>query len=111
MTRGKFAEAVAAYCGLTGGSVTSGGRSQNRNALMAGQAMSGHRFFVGADVVYDADLTPAETEQIAAKLGRLVIIPAKPPLAQRLDMAQRLGLLLLAEGDHDHLQPLDWKAG
>ena len=111
MTRGEFAEAVAAYCLLTGGSVTSGGRSQNRNALAGGLPMSGHRFFVGADIVYDADLTPDETARIAAALGRLVIIPVKPPLAQRLDMAQRLGVLLLAEGDHDHLQPMSWRAG
>ena len=93
MTIGEFAEALAQYCGLHGGSITSWGRTTIRNKMVGGVQYSAHRFFRGADVVYD-DLTT---------LG------ADP--AGRKEDARRLGLLLIAEGDHDHLQPLDWTRG
>lgn len=88
MTVGDFAEAVAMYCLLHGGSITSWGRSTKHNKDVGGVAGSSHRFWRGADVVYDT-----------------------PPVATRVEYASRLGLKLLPEGDHDHLQPLDWRAG
>lgn len=91
MTVGEFAEAVAMYCLLHEGSITSWGRSTKRNTTVGGVPGSSHRFWRGADVVYD---DPAAV---------------KNPL--RSEYARRLGLKLVIEGDHDHLQPLDWSAG
>ena len=88
MTVGEFAEAVSMYCVLHGGSITSWGRSTKHNTDVGGVPGSSHRFWRGADVVYDS-----------------------PPAATRAEYARRLGLKLLPEGDHDHLQPLDWSAG
>ena len=88
MTIGEFAEAVSTYCFLHGGSITSWGRSTKHNKDVGGVPGSAHRFWRGADVVYDL----------------------KPDIT-RLEYARRLGLKILPEGDHDNLQPLDWKAG
>lgn len=90
MTRGEFADAVYTYCLLTGGSTTSGIRSTKRNAAVGGVAYSPHRFGLGQDVVYD-DYPSAH--------------PDGP------EIAKRLGLRVLREGDHDHLQPADWIPG
>ena len=68
---------------------TSGFRSAMDNAAVGGVHYSSHQFWVGADIILHGDV--AHTEIIEA--GR------------------RLGLLVLDEGDHLHLQPLDWKAG
>lgn len=91
MTLGEFAEAVAMYCLLHGGSITSWGRSTKHNADVGGVPGSPHRFWRGADVVYDDPTSQADP--------------------QRLEYARRLGLKIVQEGDHDHLQPLDWAAG
>jgi len=92
MTIGEFAEAVATYCYLQGGSVTSWGRSRKHNHDVGGVPQSAHQYFRGADVVYDDKL----------------LLVANPG---NVDVAARLGLKLLAEGDHDHLQPMDWIKG
>lgn len=89
MTRPDFYDALFAYCAMTGGSTTSVIRSRARNKAVGGVAHSSHMYGVGADVVYDTKPVPAMVAEIA----------------------RRLGLKLLAEGDHDHLQPLDWRAG
>ena len=89
MTIGEFAEAVAMYGMLTDASVTSWGRSTARNTAVGGVKFSSHRFWRGCDVVYDTAISEAD----------------------RSVMALRLGLKLIAEGDHDHLQPADWSAG
>lgn len=91
MTIGEFAESVAIYCYTHGGSITSWGRSLAHNKLVGGVSGSSHRFFKGADVVYDTSKTYNEVS--------------------RIEYARRLGLKLIAEGDHDHLQPLEWAAG
>lgn len=91
MSIGEFAEAVAMYCLLHGGSITSWGRSTHHNREVGGVPGSPHRFWRGADVVYDDLNTQSD------------------PL--RLEYARRLGLKIVQEGDHDHLQPLDWAAG
>lgn len=92
MTIGDFAEAVSLYCLLHGGSITSWGRSTKHNADVGGVPGSAHRFWRGADVVYDDPTTPTRD-------------------TLRLEYARRLGLKIVVEGDHDHLQPLDWTAG
>lgn len=91
MTVGEFAEAVAMYCLLHGGSITSWGRSTKHNKDVGGVPGSPHRFWRGADVVYDDPATMAD------------------PLA--IEYARRLGIKIVQEGDHHHLQPLDWAAG
>ena len=90
MTLHDFVDATYRYGALTGASVTSWGRTTTRNTAVGGVPFSAHRFWVGLDVVYD-DSHPAEVA--------------------RVEIARRLGLKLIPEGDHDHLQPLDWSAG
>lgn len=85
----EFAEAVALYSAMHGASVTSWGRSTVHNRAVGGVPNSAHRFWRGADVVYDNPVA----------------------VNTRIEAARRLGLLLIPEGDHDHLQPLDWVAG
>jgi len=89
MTRGEFAEALYAYCVLTGASQTSGIRTYAHNRTEGGVAHSAHLVGLAADVTYDA--TPSSHE--------------------RQEWATRLGLWLKIEGTHDHLQPLGWPAG
>lgn len=89
MTAGEFAVALRQYCLMLDGSITSYGRTTARNKAVGGVPNSAHRFWVGADVVYDS---PVDAD-VAKETGR------------------RLGLFVLREDDHDHLQPLDWRAG
>ena len=80
--------AALRYCALTGGSITSAFRTTVHNVAVGGVKYSAHRFGVGFDVTYDG-ITPADGAEIA----------------------RRVGLYLYREGDHDHLQPLDWVKG
>ncbi len=86
MTRGEFAEQLFVYCSMLGASVTSGARSELHNHAVGGLPNSPHRAGLGADVVYDAPRTNSE----------------------RIRFATQLGLRLVIEKDHDHLQPMDW---
>lgn len=89
MTRGEFYENVYTFCTLLGGSTTSGIRSFQHNRDEKGVKHSPHLVGLGADVVYDADV----------------------PVLLRREWAQRLGLYIDVKPDHDHLQPIDWRAG
>lgn len=89
MTRAEFAEAVYSYCARTGGSVTSWIRSEQRNAVVGGVPFSAHLAGLAVDVVYGA----APTREV------------------RETWARRFGLLVIIEDDHDHLQPIGWRAG
>lgn len=89
MTIGEFAEAASQYCMMLGGSQTSCGRSTAHNKAVGGVTNSAHRYFRACDVVYDVPIAAAEADITA----------------------QRLGLKLVREGDHDHLQPIGWAAG
>lgn len=93
MTIDEFAEAAAQYCYMMRASVTSWGRSEKHNEQVGGVKNSAHRYFRGLDVVYDDPMLLAQDP------------------SPRIETAARLGLKLIAEGDHDHLQPLDWRAG
>jgi hypothetical protein len=86
MTVSDFWGAVATYRRRIGGSVTSGGRTLERNATVGGKPNSPHLLDLGADVVHDGAVSDAARDL----------------------MARGLGLTLIIEGDHDHLQPLDW---
>jgi len=89
VTRGEFAEAVYTYCATLGASETSGQRTSHHNLAVGGVAHSAHLVKLASDVVYD--VTPSRE--------------------QRLDWGRRLGLLVVIEEDHDHLQPIDWPRG
>jgi len=87
MTPGQFADALMAYCAATGGSITSWGRTVKHNAKVGGVVDSAHLLWIAADVVYDANGAPP---------------PGVLPIRESL--AHRLGLTLIHEGDHDHVQ-------
>lgn len=89
MTIANFVLAVHTYCWLFDASVTSWFRSVARNRALGGVPYSAHVFGLAVDVVYDS--TPTVTE--------------------RHNWGSRLGLRVIVEDDHDHLQPLDWQAG
>ena len=89
MTKEEFRQALESYCAFLGGSITSYGRTPVHNTLVGGVQYSSHQFWLGADVVYDSIVS----------------------LAHRKEVATRLGLFLWPESDHDHMQPLSWKAG
>jgi len=84
MTIGEFTEAVIIYCSLTGGSVTSFGRTEKHNKTVGGVKDSDHLYWRAMDVVYDE---PVSVEG-------------------RKEIAERHGLFLLIEAAHDHLAPL-----
>lgn len=111
MTLPEFVDALMRYCALTGGSVSSWGRSPWHNYVVEGVTFSGHLFWLGADVRQWEHYTAKELERAQDFLAGFA-----PPHLQmvregRANIAERLGLRVFFEGDHDHLQPLDWKAG
>ena len=82
MTPAEFASACLAYCAATGGSVTSWGRTRKHNDAVDGVKDRAHLLWTACDVVYDDAL----------------------PVDLRDKLAARLGLMLIHEGDHDHVQ-------
>lgn len=86
MTFEEFTRAVRQFCDSTNASITSWKRTAERNAEIGGVPGGPHVFWLAVDVVYDR----------------------APLLAERLRIAHTLGLTLLDEGDHDHLQPKGW---
>lgn len=95
MTPGQAYGAALQYCFMTGGSMTSCKRSDARNASVGGVNHSAHRYGVGFDVQYGDE--------------KFEFAPIDHDTA--VETARRLGLKLIREGDHDHLQPLGWEAG
>jgi len=89
LTPSEFHAAACAYRAHFEASVTSAGRTIAHNQLVGGVPKSAHLFNLAEDVIYDH----------------------VPPQDERLEIARRLGLKVIFEGDHDHLQPLDWRAG
>lgn len=82
MTPAEFLDALRAYCAATGASVTSFGRTPKHNEDVKGEPNSAHLVWLAADVVYDAPWH----------------------LLTRRLLAGRVGLTLVSEEDHDHLQ-------
>lgn len=81
-----FAAAIRAYRITFAGSITSWGRTVERNSTVGGVANSAHLTDLAVDMVYDG---------------------ARPgPEADRFLAAH--GLKRLNEGDHDHIMPLIW---
>lgn len=89
MAPAEFLDALRSCCARFGASVTSYGRTPLHNDAVGGVPGSAHQFWLAADVVYDAFV---------------------PEPARRL-VGTRLGLRVIVEPDHDHLQPIDWPAG
>lgn len=78
----EFAAAVYVYCMHMRASVTSWFRTPLHNSRVGGKHDSRHLIGLGADVVYDA----------------------VPLIQDRRALAEKLGLKLVLETDHDHLQ-------
>lgn len=111
MTPGEFDSAVTIYCAMVGGSETGGRRTYLRNILVNGVTFSPHRFGLGRDVILDSQLTPEQWSLIQKRHPEVLRNILKVPDAERGQIAERLGLRLVIEVDHDHLQPLGWKPG
>lgn len=111
MTPHEFLSAVMTYCALVGGSVSNYGRTQRRNVLVGGVPYSAHRFWLAADVKLDSALTAAQLFNVNERIGKPLPAPVAVPLVERVKLAARLDLFLVAEDDHDHLQPASWLAG
>ena len=111
MTPIAFHLSVMIYCAVTGASTTSGLRTLARNAAKRGVAHSPHRFNLAEDVVYDAQLSVEELQAAEKHLGVKPYIAPLIAESERVALAGRLGLKLIAESDHDHLQPEDWQQG
>jgi len=86
MTPEAFFSALRAYCGYFRASVTSYGRTGPHNIAVGGVRYSGHLLWLAADVAYDGS----------------------PPLEDRVAIARGLGLVVVVEADHDHLEPADY---
>ncbi len=78
-----FAPAVYRFAKETGASVTSWGRSLLHNRKVGGVSNSYHLRWLAVDVVYDK----------------------RPSLATVTAVADKHGLQVIREKDHDHLQP------
>lgn len=88
MTVADFALAVSVIGKKYKGSVTSWGRTTKHAIAVGGFDGDPHTWWLGADLVYDD-------------------IPGKGLDAD----AHALGLKVIHEGSHDHLQPLDFPPG
>ena len=88
MTPDEFHAKIMLWCAYFEGSVTSYGRTRDHNLAVGGVIGSAHPWWLAADIVYDTT----------------------PPHGERAMFAARHGLLLIVEDDHDHLQPVDWRA-
>lgn len=86
MTPETFHSLLRAYCTRFAASVSSYGRTALHNEAKDGLPLSAHQFWLAADVVYDTFI----------------------PEPARRRIAEALGLELVVEEDHDHLEPLDW---
>lgn len=84
MTPLEFHSALMVYCYVFKASVTSYGRTDWHNSAVGGIDDSYHRVWLAADVVYDG----------------------KPGNGEKQRTANQLGLEVIFESDHDHLEPL-----
>lgn len=111
MTKSDFRDALDTYCAVVGGSVSSYGRTDWHNAVVGGVPYSAHRFWLAADVRTWDHLDAAERHRARLYLGNPDAHPPTIHRNEREEIGARLGLRVLVEDDHDHLQPLDWKKG
>ena len=110
MTFHDFCDACAQLMAACGGRITSWGRSPFGNEEVGGVALSYHTLMMGVDWTWSEAELAATT--VSAKAGG-----GKPPLGGRLRpmtgrqwmmvLAPRLGLEVIDEGSHLHLEPKD----
>jgi hypothetical protein len=81
-----FARGVRAYRLTFSGSITSWGRTVERNAAVGGVANSAHLADLAVDIVYDGSAPGVEADRLLAAHG----------------------LKRIREGDHDHIMPQAW---
>lgn len=81
----EFAVRIYSLCRKFNGSVTSWVRTAKRNSLVGGHPQSEHLVGLGADIVWDDPPALAEVQVVAVDLG----------------------LKVVRENDHDHIQPLE----
>lgn len=86
LTVEEFAAAAFDYGQAFSASVTSWGRTVERNRAVGGVARSAHLAWLAVDVVYDGASPGPEADS----------------------WLRVRGLKRVPEGDHDHLMPLDW---
>jgi len=86
MNVASFAAASLTYCQEFKASQTSGYRTHAHNLAVGGKRGSPHRFGLADDVTYDE----------------------LPPLDQAQKVANLLGLEVIREDTHDHIQPQGW---
>ena len=89
MTVGEFAGKVVQLAALFPLSGTSWGRTMSHNAQAGGVYRSAHRAWLAVDLIADAPMDEADL----------------------VEMGRRLGLKVIPEGDHFHVQPGDWPPG
>lgn len=98
MTIGEFCEAVAKFGRAHGGSVTSWGRTLKRSVAVGGFAGDPHTNWVGCDLVYDTGANRPDSE-------------GHPRSPKSCPACSGLGLKVIHEQSHDHVQPFDLPAG
>lgn len=108
MTPDDFATRVRSYALHFNASETSGQRSPARNIAVGGVDRSPHLVGQGRDVAHDAQMPLEWLQRVRARLGETWSPRPLPPLSNREAIARSFGLRVVAEDDHDHLQPLDW---
>lgn len=111
MTPYTFFDLIRVYCCMVGGSISSYGRTWFHNCAVGGVRHSAHPYWMAGDVRTWDHLSAEEKKRVRDYLGDQHFEFPTPPVAERGAIAERLGLKLIDEGDHDHLQPLDWRAG
>ena len=84
MTPTQFMDSARAYTAWARGSITSYVRSPERNAQVGGHKDSSHLIGLACDIGYSPNPTP--------------------PLATAKRRARKLGLTLIRETSHEHLQ-------
>ena len=89
MTPHEFLDALMSLAGRHRFRETSGYRAPASNAAVGGKPFSAHQYWLGRDVILEEGEKAEEFKE----------------------SARRLGLFVLDEGDHFHLQPRDWRAG
>lgn len=91
ITPSQFFDLVRVYCEVLQARITWYNRQPVVEAVQPHPVRhSPHEVWLGVDVIY---------------------LPPVPAPADRVEWGRRLGIRVIVEADHDHLQPLEWEAG
>lgn len=90
LTPAQFFDVVRAYCDLTGSQITWYNRTPETEAVQTKPVKhSPHEVWLAVDVRPGGKFSAQD----------------------RIEWGRRMGIRVIAEIDHDHLQPLEWEAG